>query len=141
MIFTKDYESELKALLDNYCLFLVDVEFVDNVRDWCRENGVDERDRDKPLKLIVREGEQGCKMVVRKEIPKKVVNGRINALTVRSALTNVANNKADMLDSEKKKLAYLFLSEYAQTLPSIEDEILADEWAFREMEKMGHFRE
>jgi hypothetical protein len=141
MIFSRDYENEFKKLLDNYCLFLVDVEFVDNVREWCRENGIDERDKEKPLKLIVREGDKGCKMVVRTEIPKKVVQERINALEVRSALTNVAKNKADMLDSEKKKLAYLFLSEYAATLPGMEDEIIADDWTFKEMEKLNYFNE
>ncbi len=141
MITTSDYEHELKGILDNYCLFLVDMEFVDNVRDWCIEHGIDEPDKNKPVRLIVREGEENCKLVVRNEIPKKIVDERINALIVRSALTNVKNNKADLLDSDKKKLAYLFLSEYAQTLPNIEDEILADEWAFKEMEKLGYFRE
>jgi len=67
---------------------------------------------------------------------------RINALSVRSALLNVASNKADMLNSDRKKLAYLFLSEYAATLPDLEsDEILADNWVFDEMEKMGFFKE
>jgi len=39
---------------------------------------------------------------------------------------------ADKLNSDKKKLAYLFLIEYAATLPEIGgDELLADAWAFK----------
>lgn len=136
----KEYEPVFKQLLDNYCLFLVDIRFVDSVYDWCREQGIQERDRNKPMKLVV-SGDRGCTMVINENVQDRVVEERINALRVRSALTNVASNKADRLDSEKKKLAFLFLSEYAATLPAMDDEILADEWVFREMEKLDFFNE
>jgi hypothetical protein len=138
---TMDYEGVFKDLLEHYCLFLVNIEFVDSVAEWCKANEIAEPDREKPLRLIANE-EKGCKLVVSKLVPEQVMDKRINALSVRSALTNVASNKADMLDSDKKKLAYLFLSEFASTLPDLEsDEILADNWVFEEMEKMGFFRE
>lgn len=137
---TKEYEPVFKRLLDNYCLFLVDIRFVDSVYEWCKEQGIRERDRKIPMKLVV-DGERGCTMVINENVPAKVVEERINALRVRSALTNVASNSADRLGSDKKKLAFLFLSEYAATLPGMEDEILADEWVFREMEKLGFFDE
>jgi len=137
---TKEYEPVFKRLLDNYCLFLVDIRFVDSVYDWCREQDIQERDRNIPMKLVV-DGGKGCTMVINENVQDRVVEDRINALRVRSALTNVASNKADRLDSDKKKLAYLFLSEYAATLPGMDDEILADEWVFREMDKLGFFNE
>jgi hypothetical protein len=138
---TKEFEPVLNGLLEEYCLFLVELVFVDSVYDWCREQGVEERDREKPLRLVVQEGEKGCKLVIRDMVPEKVLRDRMKALEVRSALTNVASNKADRLDSDKKKLAYLFLGQYASTLPDMEDEILADEWVFKEMERLGFFKE
>lgn len=137
---TKEYEPVFKRLLDNYCLFLVDIRFVDSVYDWCKQQDLPERDRNKPMKLVVN-GDKGCTMVINENVQDKVMEERVNALRVRSALTNVASNKADQLDSDKKKLAFLFLSEYAATLPGMEDEILADDWVFREMEKLGFFDE
>lgn len=137
---TKEYEPVFKRLLDNYCLFLVHIEFVESVHDWCREQGINEPDRHKPMKLVVNE-DRGCRMVINENVPDRVVNDRIKALSVRSALTNVASNKAERLDSEKKKLAYIFLSEYAATLPGMEDELLADDWVFMEMDKLGFFNE
>jgi hypothetical protein len=65
---------------------------------------------------------------------------RINALRIRSQLKNVASDRAELLDSDKKKLAYLFLSEYATSLPDIEDELLADDWVFDEMQRLGFFK-
>jgi hypothetical protein len=45
-----------------------------------------------------------------------------------------------MLDTDKKKLAYLFLSEYATSLPDLQDELLADNWVFGELERLGYFK-
>jgi hypothetical protein len=138
---TKHYEGLFKELLDRYCLFLVNIMFVDNVSEWCKSEGYDEPDKDKPLKLIADE-KKGCRLVINEIVPEKIMEQRINALSVRSALLNVAKNRADMLNSDKKKLAYLFLSEYASTLPELaDDEIMADTWALDEMEKKGFFKE
>jgi hypothetical protein len=137
----RDYEELFKELLDRYCLFLVNILFVENVAEWCKLKGYDEPDRDKPLKIIA-DKEKGCKLVINEIIPEKVVSQRIIALSVRSALLNVAIDRAEMLDSEKKKLAYLFLSEYASTIPDLaDDEIMADTWSFDEMEKHRFFKE
>jgi hypothetical protein len=65
---------------------------------------------------------------------------RINALRVRSQLKNVAFDRADLLDSDRKKLAYLFLSEFAFSLPDVQDDFLADDWSFEEMERLGFFK-
>lgn len=137
----KDYEGLFKELLDQYCLFLVDITFVESVAEWCRAKGYDEPDKDKPLKLITDE-DKGCKLVINEIIPEKVMGQRIKALSVRSTLLNVAKDRSEMLNSDKKKLAYLFLSEYAATLPDLaDDEVLADTWSFEEMEKQQFFKE
>lgn len=137
----KDYEGLFKELLDRYCLFLVNILFVENVAEWCKSEGYDEPDKNKPLKIIA-DKEKGCKLVINEIIPEKVMSQRITALSVRSALLNVAKDRAEMLDSDKKKLAYLFLSEYASTIPDFaDDEVMADTWSFDEMEKQRFFRE
>lgn len=137
---TKDHEDLIKDMISSYCLLSTELSFVDSVHEWCSRHGVEEPDRHKPLRFIL-EDDKACIMVINDLLKKEVVEKRINALSVRSALVNVAHNRADMLDSEKKKLAYLILSEYAATVQTPEDELLADQWVFDEMEKKGLFRE
>lgn len=137
----KEHEGHIKDLLKEYCLFLVEPVFVDNVAEWCKKNGFDEPDKEKPLKLVVSE-DKGCKLVMREEVPDKVINDRLKAMGVRDALQNVAEDREAKLDTEKKKVAYLFLSEYASNMPEHEDdELLIDNWAFAEMERLGYFNE
>ena len=137
---TKDHEELIKEMISSYCLLSTELSFVDSVHEWCKNNGVEEPDRNKPVRFILQD-DRACTMVINDVLPKEIVEKRINALRVRSALVNVANNRADMLDSEKKKLAYLILSEYAATVQTPDDELLADQWVFDEMEKKGFFRE
>ncbi|MEJ2182011.1 MAG: hypothetical protein P8Y66_00635 [Nitrospirota bacterium] len=137
----EQYRSTLDRLLEDYCLFLVELTFVENVYDWCREKGVEEPDPGTPLKLVVDE-EKGCRVVVNREIDEKVLHDRMKALEVRSALLNVAHNKTEDLDTDKKKLVYLFLKEIAARRPELEsDDILEDNWVFGEMKEHGFFDE
>ncbi len=137
----KSHVQVFKDLLQEYCLFLVDITFVDSVSDWCRQQGIEEPDKERPLRLIADE-KKGCKLVIREFMSDKALEDRIKAMGVRSALQNVASDRVAMLNSDKKKLAYLFLSEYASTLPDLEgDELLADNWAFDELERLNFFRE
>lgn len=126
--------------MEQYCLFPEDILFVESVADWCREQGIPETDADRPLKLVSKEG-SGCRMLIREYLPDEVIAQRITAMDVRGQLNNVALDRAGLLDSDKKKLAYLFLSEYATSLPDIKDELQADKWAFDEMERLGFFKE
>lgn len=137
---THKYRELLKRLAGECGIGEADLEFVENVSDWSVARGVPEPDRNLPVKAIPK-GAAGCNVAVMKDIPDEVVQDRIKALSVRSALTNVALDRAATLNSEKKKLAYLFLSEYARTLPDIDDDLLADNWAFEEMERLGFFKE
>lgn len=99
-----------------------------------------EPDQEKPLKLIRKE-KSGCLMIIRENISDEAIDERINAMSIRRQVKNVAYDRADRLDSDEKRLAYLFLCEYAASLPDISDnELLTDDWAFDEMEKLGYFR-
>jgi hypothetical protein len=137
----RDYKDLFQSLMLSYCMAAENVIFVDDVAEWCRREGIEERDRRKPLKIVPTRSE-GCKLLVSESISAETITERINALRIRSALVNVASNRADALNSYKKRLAYLFLSEYASTLPDLrDDEQLADEWAFSELDRQGFFRE
>jgi hypothetical protein len=91
------------------------------------------------VKLVSKDG-SGCRMIVRDYIPDEIIQERIDALRIRGQMTNIVVDRADLLDSDRKKLVYLFLSEYATSLPDIQDELLADTWAFDEMKRLGFFK-
>jgi hypothetical protein len=118
-----------------------DIIFVENVHEWCKREGIDEPDRNKPVKLITPRG-KGCRMVINESIPDSAVDDRIKAMSIRNKLQNVAFDREELLNSEKKKLTFLFISEYATSMPDLGgDELLADNWTFDEMKKMGYFKE
>jgi len=137
---TKDYFELFRYLMEQYCLFQEDIVFVDDVAEWCRQNNIPETDSNRPLKLVLKTP-SGCKMLIKETLPDEIIDERIKALRIRGQVKNVAFDRADMLNSVQKKLAYLFLSEYATSLPDAgSDELLADDWAFTEMERLGYFK-
>jgi hypothetical protein len=136
---TREHYELFRYLMERHCLFAEDIAFVENIADWCRENGIPETDGERPLKIVSKEG-SGCRILIKENISEKTMNERIDALRVRSQLKNVAFDRADLLDSDRKKLAYLFLSEFALSLPDIQDDFLADNWSFDEMEILGFFK-
>ena len=125
--------------MQEYCLLPEDLVFTEDISTWCKEQGIPEPDRERPVKLVSKDG-SGCRMIVREYIPDEIIQERSDALRIRGQITNIAVDRADLLDSDRKKLAYLFLSEYATSLPDIQDELLADAWAFEEMERLGFFK-
>jgi hypothetical protein len=135
---TRDYYELFRYLMQQYCLFPEDIVFVEDIAEWCKKYGIPETDNERPLKLVSKDG-HGCKILIREYVSVKTMGERINALRIRSQLRNVASDRAELLDSDKKKFAYLFLSEYATSLPDIQDELLADDWVFDEMQKLGFF--
>ena len=136
----RDYYELFRYLMDQYCLSPDGIVFVDNIADWCREEGVPEPDRERPVKLILEEG-NGCRMLIKENITEEIIKERINAMRIRGQLKSVTVDRADLLNTDKKRLAYLFLSEYATSIPDLQDELLADDWAFDEMERLGFFKQ
>ncbi len=71
-------------------------------------------------------------------IPEQVLEERINAARIRSQLKSVNNDRADLLDSPEKKLAYLFLKEHSSNNPGqAYDDLAADEWIFGQLDRIG----
>jgi len=137
---TKDYFELFRYLMEQYCLFQEDIVFVDDISEWCRQNSIPDVDSNRPMKLVLKTP-SGCKMLIKETIPDEVIGERVNALRIRGQIKSVAFDRADMLNSDQKKLAYLFLSEYAASLIDVgDDELLADDWAFTEMKRLGYFK-
>ncbi len=139
-MFVRDYEWYVRHLMEHVRMKPSDVIFVKNVATWCREHGVPEPEEHEPLKLVVGNG-AGTHMVIAEEIPERIIDESITALRIRSQLKSVGYDRADLINSETKKIAYLFLKEYASSIPELTyDELAADEWVFEQMEQLGMLR-
>jgi hypothetical protein len=135
----REYDGLFRYLMQQSCLREEDIVYVENIAQWCGRQGIPEADKERPFKVIAGEGD-GCRMLIREDLSQEVVEERIKAMGIRDQVLNVAVDRAEMLDTIQKKLAYLFLSEYAHSLPEGEDDLLADDWAFKEMERLGYFK-
>ncbi len=136
-MFVRDYEWYVRHLTEHVRMKPEDVVIVEDIAAWCAEHGVQERDRDKPLKLVSGNG-AGTHMLIAAMIPDQVIEERINALRIRSQLKSVAFDRADLLNSATRKLSYLFLKEYASSIPDLKgDELASDEWVFEQMKWFG----
>ena len=135
----REYDGIFRYLMQQRSLREEDIVYVGNIVDWCRQHGIPETDKERPFRLIAAEG-QGCRMLIQETVSEEVIEERINAMRIRGQVLNVAVDRAERLDGIHKKLAYLFLHEYARSLPEVEDDLLADNRAFEEMERLGYFK-
>ena len=139
IMFVKDHEWYIRHLAEHVHMKPQDIMIVKDVADWCREHGVSEADMRKPVKLVARNG-SGPRMLIAEMIPDDVLEERIRALRIRSQLKSVGYDRADLLNSDMKKIAYLFLKEYAENVPDLAgDELAADTWVFEQMDHLGMF--
>jgi hypothetical protein len=138
-MFTRDHEWYFRHLAEHVFMKPVDVLFVQDVAHWCRKHGIPENDMRKPLKLVAGNG-SGPRLLIAEMIADEVLEERITALRIRSQLKSVGYDRADLLNSDMKKLAYLLLKEYAAALPELaDDEPAADTWVFEQMDRIGMF--
>jgi hypothetical protein len=138
-MFVKDYEWYLKHLVEHLDMRESDLVMVENVSGWCKEHGIKEKDEQKPVKLVSSNG-TGRRMLIATMIPDEVIEERINAVRIRSQLKNLGVDRTEKLNSPTRKIAYLFLKEYALAMPELaDDDIAADEWIFEQMERIGVF--
>ncbi len=138
-MFIRDYEWYIRHLTEHVHMKTTDVVIVESVAEWCKERGMRERDRNKPLKLVSGNG-AGPHMLIAEMIADEVIEERINALRMRSQLKSVGFDRVDRLNSATKKLAYLFLKEYASSISELaDDELSSDDWVFEQMDHLGMF--
>jgi hypothetical protein len=132
---TKDYEWYIGHLTGHAGMHFSEVLFVDNIALWCRQHGIDEADENRPLKIVTG---NGVTLLIAKMIPDHILEQRINATRIRSQLKSVNYDRADLLNSPEKKLAYLFLKELSMNNPDLAyDDLAADEWIFGQLDRIG----
>ena len=139
-MFARDYEEVMSGLLQRYCGPGSKMEYTLDLGTWCKDCNIPAPGAHAPMRLLSTT-DGPSRLCILEVIPDGSVDERIKALSIRWTLQNTATNLADMLDSEKKKLAYLFLKEFTFTKPGLDDELVADNWVFEEMRKHGFFKE
>ncbi len=138
MIFVDDFDDRLRSLGREF--FIFDIQYVPDITAWAKQKKISLNEPAQPMKLITGEDNR-LVMVVQSEIRDEVLDGIINGLSVRWAVRDVAADIAKRLNSIEKQLAYYFLKEHARTKKELDgDDLLEDEWAINEMEKLGFFR-
>ena len=138
MIFVEDFEDRLKSLGSEYLVF--DIQFVPDLPAWAKQNHKTLDEPAQPMKLIKGNGNE-LVMMVQEEIRDEILGDIINGLSVRWTVRDVAGDIATRLNSIEKRLSYYFLKEYARTKQDLAgDDLLEDEWAVNQMEKLGFFR-
>ena len=138
MIFVDDFDDRLRGLAGEFLIF--DIQHVPNITSWANQKNISLSEPAQPMKLIT-DQDNRLVMVMQSEINDEVLDGIINGLSVRWAVRDVAADIAKRLNSIEKRLAYYFLKELARTKKDLDgDDLLEDEWAIHEMEKLGFFR-
>jgi hypothetical protein len=136
---TREYYELFRYLMGECCLAPESLLFVESVAGWCREHNITEPDTERPFKLV--SDDSGVfRLLIKEDLSDEVVQQRINALGVRSQLENVAVDREELLNTDKKRLAYLFLHELALRADK-DNERDADKWALEEMERLGFFKQ
>lgn len=138
MIFINDFDDSLRNLAMEFLVF--DVKYVPDMLSWAKQNNISLSEPGQPMKLTTG-ADHILVMIVQEKISDELLDGIINGLSVRWAVRDVAADIAKRLNSIEKQLEYYFLKEYARTKKDLAgDELLEDEWAIDQMEKLGFFR-
>lgn len=139
-MFVRDYEWYIRHLTEHVNMKPSDAVFVENVAAWCREHGVEEPDEHRPFRIVSGSG-AGPQMLISEVVPDEVIEERLNAAHIRNQLRSVGTDRADLLNSATKKIAYLVLREYASNLPELAyDDLAMEEWVFGQMDRIGMFQ-
>jgi hypothetical protein len=139
-MFAKDHEAALKDLMQKYCGDDIDIVYTDDLVRWCNKCGVKAPDNHNPM-ILLNSDDGKSKLVLQEIIPEASIEERIRALSIRWALQSNTDNLADRLNSDKKRLSYLLLKEFAKENPEMDDELVADNWVFGELRRYGFFKE
>lgn len=139
MVYAENHADILDVLAREY--FLSDIRYVSDLKAWAHEKGVSLSEPAQPLKIVA-EGTDRLVLAVQSAISEKALDAIITGLDVRWQVVDNTINFLKRFDSIGKKLAYCFFKEYARNKGSLYgDERLEDEWAVKEMERLGFFGE
>lgn len=138
MILAEDYESLLRNLGIEY--FVQNIWFVPNLALWARENNAALSEPGQLMKLVPSDKE--LTMVIQSEIPEETLDNLITSLGIRWSMKDNVTDISKQLNSTKKRMVFYFLKEYARSRKDFAgDELHEDDWAMKEMNNLGFFRE
>jgi hypothetical protein len=138
MIYARDYDEALRNTAREF--FVYALHYVQDLQAWSKQKGVDLSEPSQPMRLFT-EG-KNLMLIVQSEIRESMLDDVIRALSVRWSLKDNASDPAASLNSVKKRLAYCLLKECAKMVKGAAgDDLLEDEWAIKEIEKLGFFLE
>jgi len=139
MIHVRDFEPVMRDLGEEY--FVSDIRYVDDLRAWADKEGEDLGEPLQPMKLISTD-DNNLVMMVQDWVDEDTMQNLLNGLSVRWSMKDNVSDPEKVLNSSKKQLSFLFLKEYARTVKNVGgDDMIEDEWAVRELEKLGFFNE
>jgi hypothetical protein len=102
-MFVKDHEWYFRHLTEHVHMKPSDLIIVEDVAQWCGENGLTEKDPHRMLRLVPGNGSVP-RMLITSMIPDEIVDERIRALRIRSQLKNVGYDRADRLNSDMRTI-------------------------------------
>lgn len=138
MLFLQTHDALFKRLGAAYSLG--GLLYVPDLRAWAKQKGVTLSEPAQPMKLVSGAGGR-LVMVVQSETDEATLDKIVNGLDMRWTVINVAANIPAKLNSVEKRLAYCFVKEFARTRSDLGgDELLEDEWALAEMDRLGLFK-
>jgi len=138
VIFVRDYHETIRRIATEFFVFTI--HYVGDIASWAKEKGVRLSEPAQPMKITA-EGEN-LTLHIQEEISDAVLDDMTKGLNVRWSLIDNVSDPSRNLNSTEKRLVYCFLKEYATTLEDAAgDELIEDEWAIKEMKKLGFFEE
>lgn len=138
MIYARDYDEVLRKTGRDF--FVSAFHYVRDLQSWSKEKGVGLSEPSQPMRLFTQG--KDLMMIVQSEIRESMLDDVVRAFSVRWSLKDNVSDPATSLNSTKKRLAYCLLKECARTVKGVAgDELMEDEWAIKEMNKLGFFLE
>jgi hypothetical protein len=132
----KKYKKDLEKLSLDYLIF--NIKYVPDIFEWAADNNKQLAEPHLPMKLVV-ESDDDLTMVLQSEVKEEMIADVIKNLSIRWSVKDNAVDMEKKLDTDRKRLGYCFLKEYARALQKVDGgEISEDEWVLEELEYLGY---
>jgi len=132
----KKYKKDLEKLSLDYLIF--NTKYVPDIMEWAAHNNRKLGEPHLLMKLVV-ESDDDLTMVMQSEVKEEMIADVIKNLGIRWSVKDNVTDMEKKLDTDRKRLAYCFLKEYARALDKVDGgEISEDEWVLEELEYLGY---
>jgi hypothetical protein len=126
MIDARQHTVLIANVLAHYHLPASSVEVVDDIQEWCRTNGADERNPWRAGRCWYRA--DGCQIVLRAEQTDSMISSSKSRMELLGFGPQLA-----LLDTDEKYFVHLLLHEVAAYVLQTAEQATRDEWAFQQL--------